>query len=159
MIKIPDIYSDWPIVIGQHLTCREDTLWQLLKQPKHLELFHPFVDKIEVTQWPGDGAHDFVHYLSGLVLERRIKRWEDTNLTILILQGGRENTDVLWHSQPHDDTTVDLWIGLRPLWSSTVSVKPRLEQYLSGVLKGLAYYVETGQPVQPNQFGKVSVFS
>ncbi len=45
--------------------------------PGNLEPCHPFCLKNPVEHWPGPESRDEVHYLNGLVFERRFCRWLD----------------------------------------------------------------------------------
>ena len=67
----------WPVAVAHTIAASAEKVWDVIAMPGNLEQCHPFCDKNPVIAWPGDEAHDEIHYLSGWVFERRFFRWID----------------------------------------------------------------------------------
>ncbi|MDH3455479.1 MAG: hypothetical protein OER90_01440 [Gemmatimonadota bacterium] len=45
--------------------------------PGAVSPYHPFCVANPVAEWPGVGAQDAIHYLSGVILHRRFTVWDE----------------------------------------------------------------------------------
>lgn len=160
----------WPIEVSATLAAPPKAVWAVLSTPGHLALFHSFVEHNPVKSWPGRSSRDFIHYNSGLVLERNVTHWDENGIDLLVGQPGGEQSHVKWRLYPHDtDTTVlTIIIELNALqqwpWPLRMLpfhfyIKPSVRTYLTYVLRGLNFYLQTGQIVAPDQFGRHPIFS
>jgi hypothetical protein len=139
--------------------------------PGNLEPCHPFCEKNPVTTWPGVGSRDEVHYLNGLVYERRFSRWiEGIGYDLDIGRIGGRSSFVSWRITPIDDDNCTLGIVVYPhalqgvpvaiRWiPHLLRVRPLLKAYLSSVVQGYEWYVMRGEPVPHNRFGSHPWFS
>ncbi len=132
----------------------------IVEEPGHLERFHPFCERNEVTAWADDDHRDSVLFYSGLLLDRVVVEWAAPDR--IRLDAGRPgNPDpsrVHWDFEdtPDDRTRVAITIHR----SAGGGVGPDiLEPYLESALAGLKHFGETGTPVTKNQFGSNRVFS
>jgi len=67
----------WPVAVMQPIAASAERVWEAISSPGNLESCHPFCASNPVKEWPGEGARDEVHYLSGWIFERRFCRWID----------------------------------------------------------------------------------
>ncbi len=150
------------------------TVWTTISSPGILERCHPFCKENPVKQWPGVGARDRIIYDSGVVLDRKFLRWtENSGYELVIGRGNTAAAKVVWTITPESNNHCSLKIAISIYPTIALSRYPRLflplirtfyflplmRQYVASVVKGFKYYVETGQVVQPNQFGKNRLFS
>ena len=160
----------WLVEVRATLAAAPDAVWSVLSTPGHLMLFHPFVESNPVKCWSGQNARDFVHYNSGLVLERTVIHWDEAGFDLLVGQPGGSQLPVKWRLQQHgaDATELAICIELNayqklpwPLWVLPFYgyIRPTVRTYLNHVLRGLDFYLRTGQKVVPNQFGRHRIFS
>jgi hypothetical protein len=106
-----------------------------------------------------------VHYLNGLVYERRFTDWiEDVGYDLEIGVKGGKKSRVCWRITPMDDRRCALRITVFPkviqgypvllrwiphlLW-----LRPHLNSYLESVVKGVEWNVVQGEQVPRNAFG------
>jgi hypothetical protein len=132
---------------------------------------HPFCAKNPVQQWPGAGSRDEVHYLSGLVFERRFVEWiAGVGYDLEIGRSGGETSFVSWRITPIDDGSCTLRIAVYPYvvqgWPAAIRwvphllrVRPLLRSYLTSVVQGFEWYATKGEPVPRDQFGPHRWFS
>ena len=146
-------------------------VWKLISRPSNLESFHPFCKSNPVETWPGVGSIDYVNYYNSLSYQRVFTNWIEGvgyDLNIGKLNGKRSN--VSWRISQRNASTSELTITIHPhgvdkypqfLESiiSTFYIQPMLRKYLTSVLKGLRWFLISGEPVQKNQFGKHRWFS
>ena len=161
----------WPVSAELPIAAEAEKLWDVISMPGNLELCHPFCAKNPVQVWPGDGARDEIHYLSGWVFERHFCRWIDgVGYDLEIGRSGGPTSFVTWRVKPHDNRSCTLRIVIYPYllqhvpqairWvPHVVYVAPMLRSYLSSVLRGFEWYVIRGVPVPRNQFGVHRWFS
>jgi hypothetical protein len=167
----PEPGFKWPVAVTQPIAVAADKVWEAISMPGNLELCHPFCAKNPVQIWPGEGARDEIHYLSGWVFERRFCRWIDGvgyDLTIGRRGGGTSN--VSWRIMPVDNQDCLLRIAVYPYLLQNVPpvirwlpyltyIGPMLQRYLSSVVRGFEWYVIRGEPVPRDQFGSHPWFS
>lgn len=149
-------------------------VWKTISSPGILERCHPFCKENPVKQWPGVGARDRIIYNNGVVLDRKFLRWtENSDYELVIGRGNTAAAKVVWTITPESNDHSSLKISINTYPEVALSRYPRLflpllrtfyfiplmRQYVACVVKGFQYYIETGQVVQPDQFGKNRLFS
>lgn len=161
----------WPVVAEMTIAASAYDLWEVVSSPGNLELCHPFCSRNPVISWPGSGSRDEVHYLNGLVFERRFCRWIDgTGYDLEIGTRGGRRSFVSWRIQPASECKSKLRIAVYPhvlqqipvmvRWvPHLLKVRPMLQQYLSSVVKGFDWYLTRGEAVPRNQWGSHPWFS
>jgi len=161
----------WPVAVSRIISAPATALWRAISAPGNLELCHPFCRANPVATWPGVGSRDQVHYLNGVVYERRFRRWiEGTGYDLDIGPAGGKLSTVSWRITPVDETTSTLGIVVYPHLVQGVPVvlrwlphllwvRPRLEAYLTSVIRGFEWYLQNDEPVPRNQFGRHPWFS
>lgn len=160
----------YAIVVQAVLPVAASEVWQLFEQPHFLEKIHPFAAKHTMVHWPGSTAYDIVEYYSGMTLHRHFFEWSANCLKLDAHINGQNQAQVRWDILPKTDTETDLTISLNPVsfreYPKAIRyliyrlyINHMLRTYTEHVIKGAIYYFETGQPVKPNQFGKLRYFS
>ena len=158
------------IQVIKEINATEDELWDVISQPGHLELTHPFSKSHSVTSWPGVESNDVLIYLSGLRYERYFTDWSEGNGYTLQI-GGREGkkSKVIWEISSKENKTF-LSITIYPhLLANTprffsflpyeLLIRPKLTSYLNSVLGGIDYYLVKKESVPKNHFGTHKWFS
>jgi hypothetical protein len=155
----------WPVGVTGLIAAPAGDLWAVMSMPGNLELCHPFCAKNPVEMWSGVGSRDEVHYLNGVVFERRFSRWiEGVGYDVDIGRPDGKSSSVSWRVTPIDEESCTLRIVVYPHVVQNLPVairwlphlawaRPRLKAYLSSVVQGFGWYVERGEPVPRNQFG------
>jgi len=161
----------WPVAVMQPIAASAERVWEAISSPGNLESCHPFCASNPVKEWPGEGARDEVHYLSGWIFERRFCRWIDgVGYDLEIGRHEGRSSLVSWRILSLDSQQCNLRIAVYPHALQKVPVvlrwiphnlrlRPMLKQYLSSVTRGFEWYVTRGQPVPRNQFGSHPWFS
>jgi hypothetical protein len=139
--------------------------------PGAVARYHPFCSRNPVTAWPGVGAEDTIHYLSGVILHRRFTAWDEKHGYELEVGNAKwPVSHVRWELVPTGaeecKLTISIWPSAFGGYPSALRwalhrwyVIPLLRRYLRAVLRGLDYHLTTGRDVKPNQFGRVPLFS
>ena len=161
----------WPVAVEKSIAVPPDKVWEAISLPGNLELCHPFCASNPVDTWPGENARDEVHYLSGLVFERRFRRWIDgVGYDLEIGRRGGRTSFVSWRILPSTPVESTLRIAVYPHILQQVPVairwlphwlrvRPMLQSYLSSVTRGFEWYVTQGEAVPRDQFGPHPWFS
>ncbi|MEE9466269.1 MAG: hypothetical protein V3W14_11945 [Candidatus Neomarinimicrobiota bacterium] len=161
----------WPVAVVQKIVAPANMVWETISKPGNLEDCHPFCKKNPVETWPGDTAIDQVHYLNGLVYERRFCRWiEGIGYDLNIGKPDGPTSFVSWRLQPADVRHTNLHIAVYPYFYQDRSIamrliphfmyiRPRLRRYLESVTKGFEWFITRGEAVPRNQFGSHPWFS
>lgn len=158
-------------MVSRHLQAGAERVWQVMATPGALPRYHPFCSDNPVAKWPGVGAHDTIHYLSGVVLHRRFTVWDEGHA--YELEAGNAEwpvSRVRWELAPRgaeeSELTITIWPSAFVGYPSALRwalhrwyLRPLLRRYLRAVLRGLDYHLTTGRDVTANQFGRVSLFS
>ena len=151
-------------------------LWEVISLPGNLNFCHPFCKNNSVIKWAEVGAEDTIEYYNGLILSRLLISWnEGVGYELLI---GKKHypyatAKVLWTVTAINDRiselsiTIDTYpdIALKKYTKllrgliRDIYFLPTMSKYVESVVKGFKYYVETGRPVQKNQFGYNRMFS
>ena len=158
------------IQVIKEINATEDELWDVISQPGHLELTHPFSKSHSVTSWPGVESNDVLIYLSGLRYERYFTDWSEGNGYTLQI-GGREGkkSKVIWEISSEENKTF-LSITIYPHFLANTPrffsflpyellIRPKLTSYLNSVLGGIDYYLVQKESVPKNHFGTHKWFS
>jgi hypothetical protein len=161
----------WPVSAVQSFTAPAEEVWTLISTPGNLENCHPFCLKNPVEIWPGPGSRDQVHYLNGLVFERRFCRWiEGVGYDLEIGLRQAKTSFVSWRVSSTAQHQSSLEITVYPhvlqqipvplRWAPhLLRVRPMLRRYLSSVVKGFEWYLTRSEPVPRNQWGTHAWFS
>lgn len=167
----PKPHFKWPVAVSQAIAAPANEVWEAISMPGNLEQCHPFCASNPVQAWPGQGSQDEVHYLSGLIFERKFCRWiDEVGYDLEIGVPGGRTSFVSWRITPVDNQHCILRIVVYPHVLQTVpaairwfphilSVSPMLRRYLSSVVRGFEWYVIHGESVPRNQFGSHPWFS
>ncbi len=170
---MPSSPSPWPqpAVVTRRLQAAAGRVWEVMATPGAVARYHPFCSSNPVAAWPGVGAQDTIHYLSGLVLHRRFTVWDEGHAYELeIGSAGWPVSHVRWElvatGPEESELTISIWPSAFVGHPSALRwalhrwyLVPLLRRYLGAVLRGLDYHVTTGHDVVPNQFGRVWIFS
>ncbi|MDJ0910475.1 MAG: hypothetical protein QNI99_14855 [Woeseiaceae bacterium] len=161
----------WPVSARQTIGAPAADVWSAIAASGNLESCHPFCAENPVRIWPGPGSIDEVHYLNGIVYERRFQSWyEGEGYDLEIWHKQQKLADVIWRIEPTGDESSVLEITVLPLglqnlptwlrWAPHVFVlRPRMKSYLQSVVRGFEWYVTRGESVPRNQFGTHPWFS
>ena len=144
-------------------------VWKVVSSKSALELFHPFCAGNPVLIW-SEQKKDKIIYLNGLEYIREFSKWTpNSGFELSIGKEKGKKSNVMWQLEDHGERC-SLSISIHPYKTSKVPkymyafiylfiIKPKLEQYLKNVLKGLEYYLDNQIPVKKNHFGQHSWFS
>jgi len=161
----------WPISADVEIAATVETVWQTIASPDSLIASHPFLVDNPIAVWPGANSHDEVHYLNGVVYERRFRDWQqEEGFDLEIFHNGKASAWVSWRIVPMAVDRTNFSITVYPLvmqrlpaivrWLPyLVVLRPRLRAYLESVVQGYEWYISKGAPVPRNQFGKHPWFS
>ena len=170
---MPNRPAPWsqPAVVTRRLQVAAGRVWEVMATPGAVARYHPFCSGNPVAAWPGVGAEDTIHYLSGLVLHRRFTVWDEGHAYELeIGNAGWPVSHVRWElvatGVQESELTISIWPNAFVGYPSALRwalhrwyLVPLLRRYLGAVLQGLDYYLTTGRDVAPNQFKRVWLFS
>ena len=161
----------WPVSVSQKIYVSPKLIWDEITKPGNLEDFHPYCKKNPVSEWPGVGSRDEVHYYSGWVLIREFVNWIDgVGYDLLIGREGGRKSFVCWRITEEGKGIATLRITIFPYnlqhipvvirWIPHIfMIQPGLNSYLDSVLKGFEWFITTGKPVKKDQFGRHKWFS
>jgi len=163
-------YFNWSVSKTQELPINSLKLWEIISQRSNLEFFHPFCEKNPITSWDNTKHKDEVHYYNGLIFKRNIIKWMDGDgYDLLIGKNNGAKSFVSWRIIKNEVGSI-LSITIYPyLFNKNLKlinyipfyiiVKPSLTLYLNSIMKGILFYIKTGQKVEKNQFGNHIWFS
>ncbi len=112
-----------------------------------------------------------MHYLNGVVYERRFQSWyEGAGYDLEIWHKQRKMADVFWRIESTGERSSVLQITVLPMalqripvwlrWAPHLFVmRPRMRSYLLSVVRGFDWYVTRGESVPRNEFGTHPWFS
>jgi len=161
---------NWHVGHSQIIQCKLSKLWETISLESNLELFHPFCKKNNVISWPGVHSQDSLLYLNGMMMIRNFVFWkENYGYDLFINENGGETSFVSWRIKKLNNNS-KITISIFPYlfnkghkvfnwFPFMMFVRPNLEKYLSSVLDGLKYYLESDLKVKKNQFGLHPWFS
>ena len=161
----------WPVSVEREIAAPAQDTWKAISCPGNLESGHPFCANNPVEVWPGSNSRDEVHYLNGLVFERRFRSWnEGAGYDLEIGRSNGRQSWVAWRVTSVDNASSSLRITVYPhvlqslptvlRWLAHVLwLRPLLTRYLDSVVRGFEWYIIYGQTVPKNAFGKHPWFS
>ena len=147
------------------------TVWQAIARPGNLTDVHPFCASTEVVRWPGVGARDHIHYISGLHYQRDCLAWsEGAGYVLEVGPPGAKTASARWTIEATGADECRFAIEVVSYLRADLSaakldryrrdvVEAAIPPYLDGVVRGVAHYSETGLPVSRNQFGAHPLYS
>lgn len=153
------------------ITASASTVWRHLNQPGNLKLCHPFCASTDVERWPGVGARDSITYYSGRTHHRNFVGWhEGEGYDIELGEPPMRTARVEWRIASEGENRSRMSIEVFPLFPDDFPKEKKqrilarefgadLQHYLTCVVKGIAYWVETGAAVKEDQFGWNPIFS
>ena len=138
-----------------------------IKKPGCLEDFHPFCLSNKTISWPGNNSEDELIYLNGVRYQRRILNWNEDGYDLEV--GGSKRKSIVNWIINGDNNYSSLIIRINPdllfknrliKWLAwNLYIKFMIQSYVNHVVRGFKFFVETGEKVRSNQFGKHSWFS
>ena len=158
------------ISVSYKINTTQDLLWKFISSPNHLNYSHPFCKMNKVISWEENNHIDELIYLNNLKYIRNFINWkEKEGFTLLIGEKNKKKSKVNWKISSINKNTY-LTITIYPYFLSNypkiisalpykLYVRPKLEKYLFSVLKGINWYLDKGEKVPRNAFGKHSWFS
>ena len=138
-----------------------------IKKPGCLEDFHPFCLSNKTLSWPGNNSKDELIYLNGVRYKRRFFNWNEDGYDLEV--GGSKRKSIVNWIINGDNNNSSLIIRINPdllfknrfikwfVWN--LYIKFMVQSYVNHVVRGFKFFVETGDKVRSNQFGKHSWFS
>ena len=154
-----------PIAAKRTFRGDDKLVWETISASGGLVNYHPFCAENPVEHWPGPNSSDRIVYLSGMTFERTFFEWhEGSGYALRLSLGERAVAEVRW------SVLNGLAIEVTPLLPVDMSDQEAqthlgryfgdgLVTYLHCILKGVEHWLETGEPVRPNQFGCVRGYS
>ena len=138
-----------------------------IKKPGCLEDFHPFCLSNKTISWPGNNSEDELIYLNGVRYKRRILNWNEDGYDLEV--GGSKRKSIVNWIINGDNNNSSLIIRINPdllfknrfiKWLAwNLYIKFMIQSYVNHVVRGFKFFIETGDKVRSNQFGKHSWFS
>lgn len=156
----------WPVSATVEIAAPARAVWRAISTPGSLEDCHPFCRRNPVVRWPGADSVDEVHYLNGVVYERRFREWcEGQGFDLEICYKEKGLAWVSWRIAPLGERRSSLQITVYPLALQHLSpalrwlphwiyLRPRLASYLRSVVRGYQWYITKNKAVPRNQFGR-----
>ena len=138
-----------------------------IKKPGCLEDFHPFCHSNKALLWPGNNSEDELIYLNGIRYKRKFFNWTENGYDLEI-GGSKRKAIVNWIIKGNNNVS-SLLVRINPdlpfknrfikwlVWN--LYIKLSIQKYINHVVKGFKFFIETGNKVHSNQFGKHSWFS
>tara|TARA_Y100000748_G_C15412284_1_gene455942 strand:- start:47 stop:547 length:501 start_codon:yes stop_codon:yes gene_type:complete len=158
------------ISVSKKIHTTEFKLWKFISSPGYLNSSHPFCKENKIISWNKKSHIDQLIYLNNLKYIREFIIWnENEGYTLLIGEKNKKKSKVNWKISSINKETY-LTITVYPYFLSSypkiisflpykLYIRPKLEEYLKSVLKGINWYLEKGEKVPRNAFGKHSWFS
>ena len=138
-----------------------------IKKPGCLEDFHPFCLSNKTLSWPGKNSEDELIYLNGVRYKRRFFNWNEYGYDLEV--GGSKRKSIVNWIINGDNNNSSLIIRINPdllfknrliKWLAwNLYIKFMIQSYVNHVVRGFKFFIETGDKVRSNQFGKHSWFS
>jgi hypothetical protein len=157
--------------IEKEVAVSDAKAWGIIAEPGGLTHWHPFMEKHVAKSWDGVGSTDHLTYYSGFEFDREVIKWIDgVGYDLRVTENGKRPNRAIWRVLPVDENNcivritgeVD-FIKKIPFpirWALLkFKLKPLYTQYLFQILEGFAYYAETGNQVERDQFGPHPLFS
>ena len=160
-----------PLSSTIQIDAAQEIIWQRLNEAGHLKCCHPFCKSTEVEQWPGKGSRDKITYYSGREYYRHFVEWFDgIGYDIELGEPPRQTSRVQWRITPLSETCCRFAIAVIPYLKMEHAEEkkkqyqarlfgPDLQHYLDCVVKGVEFWIRTGQVVEKDQFGRNPLYS
>lgn len=160
-----------PIKASHHIKVTTSDLWAIISASGNLINVHPFCARNPVERWPGVDGADHVYYYSGIHYRRDVSEWlEGEGYELLVGPPTGKVAKARWQIQPTPTNDCKFSIEVISYVRSDVGQETRaiyeqkmireaIPPYLEAVVKGVAYFAETGDPVRRNQFGHHHIYS
>ncbi|WP_419551195.1 hypothetical protein [Candidatus Poriferisodalis sp.] len=170
-----------PIIASVAVVAPPADVWAAISESGNLTNIHPFCERNEVKRWDGTRSRDHVYYYSGVHYQREFLDWFDGAGYDLVLGPPQARTALVrWRmTEPAQSRTsadsagspgCEFTIKVVALLRDDVPAAERdhyaehmirraLPSYLDSVVRGTAFYAETGTPVTKNQFGTHPIYS
>ncbi|HAN07784.1 MAG TPA: hypothetical protein DCP89_04735 [Acidimicrobiaceae bacterium] len=160
-----------PISRSVSIAASASDLWTAISDAGNLKRLHPFCERNEVERWPGPKGIDHIYYYSGVHYQRDVLSWHDGqgyDLMVGPLSG--KISFAKWRIEEFSPNACNFSIEVTSYIRNDVSsedrsryetrvIKRAIPPYLDAVVQGVAYFVETGDPVTRNQFGAHEIYS
>lgn len=160
-----------PVAAAIEIAAPAPKVWAGLSMPGNLKRCHPFCESTAVERWPSVGAKDSIVYYSGRAYSRRFVDWRDGEGYDIEL-GERPNPTarVLWRIRPLSNAACRFSIEVFPYLRADAPDAEKakyqerlfgddLRHYLDCVVRGVDYWITTGEDVRPDQFGRNPLYS
>lgn len=146
-------------------------LWNLISRAGNLNDCHPFCRTNDAISWESESHQDRLVYLNGRTYFRQFLTWDkDIGYELIIGEENGPESYVVWEIRELGDKKSTLTITVYPFLLANMSkitsylpfmlyIRPKLKSYLKSVLNGFHYFIETGEAVPRNHWGKHSWFS
>lgn len=146
-------------------------VWAAITEAGNLNKVHPFCASNDVDRWPGPDGRDQVHYYSGIHYQRDVTDWRDgVGYDLAVGPPSGKLAIARWLIEPTEPGRCRFSIEVTSFVRTDVGPEARAEyearaitgaipSYLDSVVRGVAFYSETGTPVVRNQFGPHPIYS
>lgn len=160
-----------PIEATVDVAASAGDVWDAISARGNLTNVHPFCETNDVERWPGPTSRDHVRYYSGLHYERDMIDWNDgVGYDIAVGPPAGKIAIARWSITSTGERTCRFGIEVTSYVRADVSEATReryerevingaIPPYLDGVVRGVAHYSTTGDPVTRNQFGAHPLYS
>ena len=160
-----------PIEAAVDIAASAGDVWEAISERGNLTNVHPFCETNEVERWPGPGSLDHVHYYGGVHYQRDVGDWrEGLGYQMIVGPPSGKIATADWWIEATDERACRFGIEVTSYVRSAMDpakreryeaevIRGAIPPYLDSVVRGVAHYVETGDPVVRNQFGAHPIYS
>jgi len=160
-----------PISASVSIAANASDVWTAISDAGNLKRLHPFCERNEVERWPGPNGRDHIYYYSGLHYQRDVLSWqEEQGYDLMVGPLSGKISFARWRIEESSPSACTFSIEVTSYIRNNVSsedrsryetkvIKAAIPPYLDAVVQGVAYFVETGNPVIRNQFGAHKIYS
>lgn len=161
------------VLIESQLELKVDSqkVWNLLSSVGHLEIVHPFCQHHSSKKWKGLGDQDLFVFYNEKAFQRTVVDWKEGVSFTLDLKDETDYEQIVTFKVEKSNRIGNSFIsiifrtnsyaGIIDNWDTYCEDKlvPDQQFYFGSLLKGFKHYLETGQKVKRNLFGKHPVYS
>ncbi len=160
-----------PIEVSRQINARAADVWAVITEAGNLINVHPFCATNDVERWPGPDSRDHVRYFSGIHYQRDVLDWrEGLGYDLALGPPSGKIAMARWSVESTGFSPCRFGIEVTSFLRNDVAAEARkryvervikraIPPYLDSVVRGVAYYTETGTPVVRNQFGAHEIYS
>ena len=160
-----------PLKSGVEIDASSGEVWKAIAEPGNLGNLHPFCAATEVERWPGPGSRDSITYHSGIRYQRNFVGWQEgVGYDVELGDPPDQTARVRWRIEPASPQTCRFSIEVFPLLKAGLDEGKKrayqerlfgevLQHYLDCVVRGVEFFVTTGERVGKNQFGRNPLYS